>query len=215
MAKTIAPLLSFGASGQIGQTLVAGSWKGQPYMRRYVVPSNPNTTPQQLTRNAFGFLQAVYKVAPAEISAVWELYAQGKKLTARNAFTKFNLPTLRPAVTLDAFTISPGALGGLPPLTLVVTPGNDTLNLEVTHPTVVPTDWSIVSTIFAVLHEQDPQTGVLYDITAQEIAVPTVDADFDDLDDMTEYQCFAFLKWLRSDGFTAYSPALQDQGITT
>jgi hypothetical protein len=47
MAKLNAPLLSFGASGQIGKSLVFFPWKGLNVARQYVVPTNPNTVPQQ------------------------------------------------------------------------------------------------------------------------------------------------------------------------
>jgi len=53
MPKTTAPLLSFDARGQIAHTQVYSSWRGRPYVRRYSVGTNPNTSDQQLTRNAF------------------------------------------------------------------------------------------------------------------------------------------------------------------
>lgn len=51
MAKLKAPLMSLGASGAIGKALVFFSWKGLDVVREYVVPSNPDTTPQQTQRN--------------------------------------------------------------------------------------------------------------------------------------------------------------------
>jgi len=47
MSKLTAPLLSFSASGQIAKTMVASTWKGIPYMRKYVIPANPQTDAQQ------------------------------------------------------------------------------------------------------------------------------------------------------------------------
>jgi len=83
MAKTTAPLLSFGASGQIAQTQVYSKWKGRAYVRRYTVPANPNTTEQQLTRSVFSFLQSVYKFATPDFTAAWEAYANGLVLNPR------------------------------------------------------------------------------------------------------------------------------------
>ncbi|MBA7526066.1 hypothetical protein ES705_18226 [subsurface metagenome] len=56
MAKLKAPLLSLGASGAIGKTIVYFPWKGLDCAREYVVPSNPKTTPQNTQR---GYVIAV------------------------------------------------------------------------------------------------------------------------------------------------------------
>lgn len=50
MAKLKAPLLSLGASQQLGKALVFFGWKGLDVVREYVIPSNPNTTLQQAQR---------------------------------------------------------------------------------------------------------------------------------------------------------------------
>lgn len=55
MAKLKAPLLSLGAAGAIGRTLVFFPWKGIDCVREYVIPSNPKTAPQTTQR---GYLTA-------------------------------------------------------------------------------------------------------------------------------------------------------------
>ncbi|MBA7534040.1 hypothetical protein ES705_26286 [subsurface metagenome] len=50
MAKLKAPLLSLGASGQLGKAIVYFPWKGLDLAREYVVPSNPRTTAQNTQR---------------------------------------------------------------------------------------------------------------------------------------------------------------------
>lgn len=50
MAKLKAPLLSLGAQGAIGKSLVFFGWKGIDAVREYVVPSNPKTTAQTTQR---------------------------------------------------------------------------------------------------------------------------------------------------------------------
>lgn len=50
MAKVTTPLLSFGARGQLGKTLVYFPWKGIDAVRSYVIPANPNTAAQQSQR---------------------------------------------------------------------------------------------------------------------------------------------------------------------
>ena len=55
MAKLKAPLLSMGASGQFGKTIVYAPWKGLKIARSYVIPANPNSPAQQTQR---GYVQA-------------------------------------------------------------------------------------------------------------------------------------------------------------
>lgn len=215
MAKTTAPLLSFDAAGQIGKAQVYAKWKGRSYARRYSTPANPRTTEQTLTRDTFAFLQNVYKFSPALITDVWELYAQGLVMTARNAFTKQNLPVLREAANLDGMIISPGALGGIPPATFTVTPGDDQLTLACTAPASTPVGWTLVGAIFAVLRDGDPQSSIYYVPTAVEDDSSAYSQVFASLASAATYQCWAFLKWTRPDGRTAYSPSLNDQGLTT
>jgi hypothetical protein len=50
VAKLKAPLLSLGASGQLGKSLVYFPWKGLDLVREYVIPTNPNTSAQQTQR---------------------------------------------------------------------------------------------------------------------------------------------------------------------
>jgi len=52
MAKVKAPLLSLGASGAIGKTLVYFPWKGINAVREYVIPTNPQTD-RQTDQRAF------------------------------------------------------------------------------------------------------------------------------------------------------------------
>ena len=50
MAKLKAPLMSLGASGQVGKALVFFPWKGINAVREHVVPANPKTTGQNTQR---------------------------------------------------------------------------------------------------------------------------------------------------------------------
>jgi len=214
LAKTTAPLLSFGAAGQIGDTMVYSKWKGRAYARRKVVPANPQTSEQTLTRNAFGFLQATYKTAPTLLQDVWKAYAQGKVLTDRNAYTKFNLPLLRDSGSLDDWVASPGALGGLPPDSAVSTPGVGTLSIAIAAPSVLPSGWTVYSAIAAIIREQDPDTGILYTISAVEDLTSAYVCAFSSLG-AHEWQYRAWLKWNRPDGSFAYSPAIGGQSTST
>jgi len=214
MPKTTAPLLSFGASGQIAKTAVFAKWKGRPYVRQYAIPSNPNTAEQQLTRGAFSFLQSVWKVSPAEFQAPWTAYARGKVLTNRNAFTKFNLPVLRGETDLANFVFSPGALGGLPPSAVATTPGADSLSVLVTAPATLPSGWTITKAIVAAIADQDPESGILYDIAIGEDLTSTYTVVLSSLDEVL-YRVGAWFEWLRPDGQVAYSPSISSSGTPT
>ena len=50
MSKLKAPLLSLGASGAIGKSIVFFGWKGLDVAREYVVPANPRSAGQQTQR---------------------------------------------------------------------------------------------------------------------------------------------------------------------
>jgi len=214
MAKLTGPLLSLGARGSVADTVTFSRWRGRPYARQKVIPGDPNTAEQQLTRNAFAFLQAVYKVAPPLFTAPWGAYATGKVLTDRNAFVKFNLPVLRDTATLDAFVASPGALGGLPPTAVVATPGDDQLSIAITAPEL-PTGWTIQGAVAVAIREQDPDSGVLYTITAGEDLTSTYTVVLTGLASAVEYQYRGFLRWVRPDLQIAYSPAIGGQASTT
>jgi len=214
MAKTTAPLLSFDARGQVGQTQVYSSWRGRKYVRRQVIPANPQTASQTLTRSAFSWLQGVYKNAPPLFTAPWEAYIVGKPLTARNALTKFNLPGLRSEVDLINFVFSPGALGGPAPASFAAVGGNDLITVDIVPPNL-PTGWTITKAIAACIPDQDPQSGTELVIIAGSDASDPYQVVLSGLQSVVLYQVGAWLEWLRPDGKTAYSPSLQVQEITT
>lgn len=214
MAKTTAPLLSFGAAGQIGRTQVYASWKGRGYARRYTIPANPRSADQTLTRDTFAFLQAVYKLMPALASAPWELFAKGKVLTGRNAFTKSNLANLRTASDLSDFIFSPGALGGPPPESMTPVGGSGTITTAVVAPASTPVGWSITQAVVAAIADGDPQSSQLYAITAGFDASNPYSVVLSGLD-AGDYEVGAWLQWLRPDGLIAYSPSIQDTATVT
>lgn len=65
MAKVTGPLQSFSASGQIAKSIVFGAWKGVNYVRKYVIPANPQSSAQGDTRIMVGGTgRACGKVTP-------------------------------------------------------------------------------------------------------------------------------------------------------
>jgi len=59
MALVTGPLMSLEASGTIGQALTFSNWVGRSYVRRYTIPSNPQTSGQMDNRNRFSVLGTI------------------------------------------------------------------------------------------------------------------------------------------------------------
>lgn len=213
MSKVTAPLLSFGASGQIGGTLVHASWRGIPYVRRYVTPANPQSTDQTKTRSTFSFLSSMWKAAPALLTAPWDAYAVGQPLLGRNAFIGQNVKALRAGADMTAFIGSPGAKGGIPPTSVAVTPGAGQLAIAFTNP-AAPTGWTIASAIAACVPNTDPHTATLFATVADEDAVTQDAVTLTGLS-AQEYVVVAWLKWSKPDGSTAYSASIETTGTAT
>lgn len=167
MAVVSAPLLSFGAAGQIGKSLVFATWKGRPYARRLVTPANPRTTQQMETRDAFTFLNATWRLAPANVQAPWAAFAQSQVMFDRNAWIKKNLPIIRGNLDLAGFQLSPGAKGGLN-VTPMIVGGVATITLTATAPTPLPSGWSVVAFVGAAILDQDPAAATDVEIVSGE-----------------------------------------------
>lgn len=214
MAKTTAPLLSFGASGALAKTLVYSTWKGRPYARRHVIPANPKTVAQTLTRDVFASANSIWKIAPTLFIENWNRFATGQVLTGRNAFISRFVRDNRSESDLLSMTFCPGAKGGLAPLTLVITPGSTQLSCVVTAPTP-PDGWTLTSIIAAAIRDQDPASGTLYEITAGEDVSSPFDVVLTGLTASVLYAVGAWTKWAKPDGSIAYGPSIQDSDTPT
>lgn len=216
MAKTIAPLLSFGADGQVAKTAVYSKWKGIPYVRRYVIPANPRTTRQQVTRLLFRKLQQMWLLYPGDAKLPFIANAQGRPYTATNKFTSLNVKgvdTETPPTDMDFFQSSPGAKGGLPPASITPTPGVGTISLAVGSPQI-PQDWSITRAMGVAFLNQDPQVDFVGSIQYQEDAATPFVLAFTGLA-ADEYVVSAFFEWERPDGKLAYSTSLTTTATAT
>lgn len=214
MAKVRAPLLSFGASGQIGGSQVYASWKGRAYARELVTPANPRSAEQTITRSLFSWLNQVYKFAPSAMTEAWAAYAAGQVMTDRNGFIKINLPDMRDEVDVNNFVFSPGARSGIAAAAIVATGGNDQITVDITAP-ALPSGWTIVEAIAAAIRQQDPQTDDLYTITAGTDATSTYQVVLTGLANAQEYLVGAWFKYLRPDGLNAYGRAISALETTT
>nr|CRY95960.1 hypothetical protein [uncultured prokaryote] len=206
MAKTEAPLLSFGGSGQIAKTQVYATWRGIAYARRYVIPANPNTANQQETRSVFAYLSNIWKLSSAILQGPWTTFAKGKPLTNRNAMMGQNIKVLRPGDDLTGFIGSPGANGGLPPAGMAVTASGDVVSAVFDLP-ALPSGWSIAAVQAVMLVDVDPHTATTFASLAGEatttpwtVALTAPGAG--------SYLVSGWIKFLKPDGSTAFGPSI-------
>lgn len=212
MAKLIAPLLSFGAGGQLARTAVYSSWKGIPYARRYVKPANPRTTEQMVTRLMFRSLNQMWLLMPGIGKEPWNARAQGRPLTSVNAFIQSNIKgvdTAIPPTDWTGFIGSAGAKGGLPPASLGLTPGAGTITAAIGAP-AIPDGWTINAAQGIAFADQNPQADFQGTIQAQQDLSAAYSLVFTGLTPATDYVVSVWLKWNRPDGTFAYSTSLTD-----
>lgn len=216
MSRVTAPLLSFSASGQIAKTQVFSSWKGVPYVRRYVVPANPRSTEQTYTRDAFAWINSVWKVAPADFRSAWTLFAKGQPLTDRNAFIQKNLPILRGNADLTGMIFSPGARGGLA-AEIDITPGNDLITITGVPPNPLPAGWTVTRLIGAAIRQQDPNSGVFFNIEVDDDPTAAYSVVLTGLESAAEYMAAGWFEYQKSALATdlAYGPATGEEVMTT
>lgn len=215
MAKLTGPLLSFGARGAVGKTLVTAEWKGVKYARQYTIPANPQTAGQTNTRTVFSFLQQLWLNAPTGFRAPWTAAAIGRAFTDRNKLVAENLSGLKSETDLNNFIASPGALGGPPLESITATTGS--LSGEVDAVAVappVPTGWTLASVSFVCLPDQDPHDAFVGPMEAATDATAPYEATFTTMPAATVCQVAAWPVWTRPDGKTAYGPSLIDSATS-
>lgn len=201
-----------GARGQIGKALVVSKWKGIPYARQHVIPANPRTTAQVAVRARFAFLRELFKRAPTELIDAFNAYATGRPLTGMNKFVGENARILNGLSVITDMVFSPGARGGLPPITFVVSsPGAGDVTGTFTVPDA-PDGWSITEAIVVAVHQQDP-TGIFDGniAAASDVTAPYAPA-ITGLAAGT-YVVGGFLVWQKPDGSAAYSASVSSTQV--
>jgi hypothetical protein len=214
MATTSGPLLSFDARQSLGKTIVYSTWKGISYARRWVLPANPKTAAQTDTRNTFKWLMSVWTFMPAIVQESWNAYAEGQPMTGRNALAKFNVAQLKNDADLTDFLFAPSAKSGPIDGGIVVTPGAGQLSVALTAPTL-PVGWTIVAGRAAAIRQQDPQTGVLYTVTAAEDLTTPYAAVLTGLTAGQVHRVGAWFKYQKPDLSFAYGRATMTVGTPT
>ncbi len=209
MAKVNAPLLSWGASGTIADVQTYSSWKGRPYVRQRVIPANPDTAEQQLTRNTFRFLNKLWAYMPAGAIGAWNLYGDNNRFTARNGWLKVNNGVLRTQTDLTLLSPSPAAGGGIPAASMSVTPGSTQLTVALTAPSL-PTGWTIVEANAVAILSVNPQTSDEYEVVSGTDASDPYSIVLAGLTPSVDYLVGGWFEYTKPDGLSAYGVALTD-----
>lgn len=137
MAKLKAPLMSLGAAGQLGKSLVFFGWKGLDVVREYVIPTNPRTSAQVTQR---GYMtDIVDKIHAAQASDTHPLTALDVRAYAllasvvQAATTWFN-QCVRDGVNQLVAGLREAVFSGG-----ITTPAADQLTVEVWNIGIAPT----------------------------------------------------------------------------
>lgn len=85
MAKVTAAFLGLGASGTLGNTLTASTWKGIPVMKLKPTPTNPKSDGQVGHRTLFSCAAAIGRTLTIPQQALWQATIAGMAQTWFNA----------------------------------------------------------------------------------------------------------------------------------
>lgn len=214
MSKVRAPLLSWGAGGQIAKTQVYSHWKGRPYVRQYVVPANPDTAGQKLTRNTFRYLNRLWSYLPPGATGAWTLYANNQRYTARNGWLSANTGPLREKTALTDIVLSIAAGSGSIAAGMVATPGNAQVTVALTAPEV-PDTWTIDRAWAMAVRNENPQTSALFDVVAASDDSTPYEVVLPGLTNGKEYVVGGWFEYTKPGGAKAYGIALQDLATPT
>jgi hypothetical protein len=215
MAKTTAPLLSFNASGSLAKSVVYSKWKGVNYARQHVIPSNPRSTAQTTTRQAFTWLHESFKYFPAAVTDAWKTYAKGKPLTGPNAYMQGNLPTMRGATHLTDLLFAKPTGGGPSALSNTTTAGATQLTVTPGIPTL-PTGWAIVRAIAIAMPDQDMTNEATARINHSAVnAVSPYACVITGLTTGTLYETGIFFEYTDANGVTQYGGSVNGTGTPT
>lgn len=91
MALVNGPLFSLDASGTVGDAITFSKWKGRPYVRERVIPSNPKSGAQTGRRAMFAFLCTAWDALSAGEKASWQAGADQLVASPFNAYVSANM----------------------------------------------------------------------------------------------------------------------------
>jgi len=86
MVKVYGPMFSLDASGTLAEAVTFSKWKGRPYVRERVIPSNPKSGAQVGRRAMFKFLTQLWASVSAADQATWKDLAEQLVASNFNAY---------------------------------------------------------------------------------------------------------------------------------
>lgn len=118
MVRVNGPAFSLEASGQLAGAIVFSKWKGRPYIRELVKPSNPRSGPQVGIRAMLRFLTQNWQYVSSVNQATWKDRADAKVISNFNAYVGYNVYRWRDFLAPtqhdpEAATDTPPTLGTL------------------------------------------------------------------------------------------------------
>ncbi len=91
MVKLQGPMFSLAASGTIADTVTFSTWKGRPYARERVIPSNPKSGAQVGRRSMFTFLTQNWDAISTAFKATWQSTADDLIASPFNGYLSVNM----------------------------------------------------------------------------------------------------------------------------
>jgi len=134
--------MSMEASGSLAGTLVFSKWKGRPYVRGLVMPSNPKSGKQTGMRSMFKFLSQEWAGLAVAHGSSWLALAAAGNYSTFNAYMSTNQTAWRSFVTPSQAYPAAQTSGAPSALTAVATAGIRQITLEMTHG-ATPADWGV------------------------------------------------------------------------
>jgi len=121
MVKVNAPMMSLGASGTLGNAITFSIWKGRPYVRERVIPSNPKSGAQTGRRAMFSFLAQNWAAIAGVSQASWDDLADADVVSNFNAYMKAGMARWHNFLSPGSFT----------PITSAMTPSDNDITAAV------------------------------------------------------------------------------------
>lgn len=91
MVKVNGPMFSLDASGTLADAITFSRWKGRPYVRERVIPSNPRSGAQVGRRAMFTYLSQEWAAIIASAKATWQDLADELVASPFNAYVSENM----------------------------------------------------------------------------------------------------------------------------
>lgn len=141
MVKCTGPMMSFDASGKLGNSVVFSKWKGRNYVRRLVKPANPKSALQVSVRAMMKFLSQNWANLSGAQQSDWNDLAEADVVSPFNAFTKFNLSNWRNFIAPSMVYPATRAAGVDDLSVFTATAGVRQVTLDLTAANVEATNW--------------------------------------------------------------------------